>query len=943
MIKRQKLTNITALLTIASIIAGTLFLERAEKTRLHQERRSFALNQTSSFRAKLEGIINSTLLLTRGVVAHVATHPDITVPEFHMLAKELLPLNPHIRNIGLARDNVITHMYPIKGNEAAIGLRYLDNPKQKAAVLRVIETRKTVVAGPVNLVQGGLGFISRTPVFLTPPGAEPGSGEYWGIASMVINADTLLEEAGLSTDLSSGLTIALRGKDGLGERGDVFFGDETVFRSDPVLLDVALPEGSWQIAAIPAEGWDVASSRIGLFRFAAFLISIILGTMIWMFGRLSDEIVLRKTEEAVAESDRKAKTKFEEIITTSPAVTYSCSIENNKIIPIFVSNNLEDYFGYKERDFKEDAEWWVNNIHPGNRELTINEFSEALFHSSKDRFTHEYRFKNKKGAYIWIRDELNIMRDEKEAPIKIVGSWMDITDRKLMEETLRKSENGLKQSQEQLRAIIDNSTAVIYLKDIDGQYLLINKQYEKLFNISENEIIGKTDYEVFPKEVADQFRNNDLSIIKTKMPEEYEESVPHNDGLHTYISIKFPICDAQGEVYGVCGISTDITTRKKMEEEIAKSQKLESIGLLAGGIAHDFNNILAIILNNISFVEKQDGLEDKVVNNLKDVRNMIVHGKGLTQQLLTFSRGGAPIRTTTSISLLLKDSISLFLSGSNIKCELSTPYDLWPAEVDEGQIGQVINNLIINAEQAMPNGGTLEVLAENVELNADDTIPLQDGRYLKISVRDQGIGISEGNIKKMFDPYFTTKEGGTGLGLTTTYSIIKKHDGHIEVCSELGMGTTFTIYLPASDKELVLEDKVPQKTDGIKWKVLLMEDDVRLGKVVVSLLEDSGYKVELAIDGSEAIDIFKTARASNQSFDAVLLDLTVPGGMGGKETIKRLIEIDPNVKAIVTSGYSNDSVMSNFKDYGFSGVIPKPYDVEELSEKLNEILVRSDK
>ena len=224
MINRRKLANITALLAIASIIAGTLFLERAEKARIHQERRSFALNQLSSVRAKLEGIINATLLLTRGVVAHIATHPDISVPEFHILAKELLPLNPHIHNIGLARDNVITHMHPIKGNEAAIGLRYLDNPKQRVAVLRVIESKKTVVAGPVNLVQGGLGFISRTPVFLTPPDGEPGSGEYWGIVSMVINMNSLFKEAGLSADLSSDLRIAVRGKDGLGEKGDLFFG-----------------------------------------------------------------------------------------------------------------------------------------------------------------------------------------------------------------------------------------------------------------------------------------------------------------------------------------------------------------------------------------------------------------------------------------------------------------------------------------------------------------------------------------------------------------------------------------------------------------------------------------------------------------------------------------------------------------------------------------------
>ena len=942
MINRRKLVNITALIAITSIIAGILFLERAEKARLYEERRSFTLSQLSSTRAKLEGIINSTLLLTRGVVAHVATHPDISALEFHMLAKELLPLNPHILNIGLAKDNIITHMYPLKGNEAAIGLRYLDNPKQRAAVLRVIESKKTVVAGPVNLVQGGLGFISRTPVFRTPPEGEPGSGEYWGIASMVINMDSLFEEAGLSADLSSELRIAVRGKNGLGDNGDLFFGDEIVFKSDPILLDVTLPEGSWQLAAIPAKGWSSSSYSIFLLRISGLLISIMIGTLIWMFGRLSDEIVRRKIEEVSAESDRKIKTKFEKLISTTPAVTYSCSIENNKIMPIFASSNIEDYFGYKEKDVIGNTEWWSNNIYPADKELIINVFSEALFHSSKESFIHEYRFKNKKGAYTWIRDVVNILRNEKKAPINIVGSWIDITDLKLAETALKKSE-------ERFALAMQGANDGLWDWDLRTNEVYFSPRWKTMLGYAESEL--ENTFETWERLVQPE------DLLKAKLHIEdcltgkepkfkVEFRMRHKEGHWVYIlSRAYTVRNqADGKPIRLIGTHVDITERKKMEEEITKSQKLESIGLLAGGIAHDFNNILTIILNGMSYVDKYGKLEGKALKGLEDTKNVVNHGKGLTQQLLTFSKGGEPIKKLASVSLLLKDSTNVFLSGSNVKCDISIQNDLWPAEVDKGQIGQVINNLIMNAEQAMPNGGLLEIEGKNVELKTDRIVPLPEGKYLKISIRDHGVGVARENVQKIFDPYFTTKKDGTGLGLAASYSIIKKHGGYINVDSEVGLGATFSIYLPASDKELVIEEKTIKKSGGRqKFKVLLLEDEKRLGKIVINLLKDFNFDADLALDGSEAIELFKAAWNSKQPFDAVVMDLTIPGGMGGKEAINGLIEIDSAVKAIVTSGYSNDPVMANFKDYGFSGVIPKPYDVEDLSEKLTEILSTSDK
>jgi len=264
--------------------------------------------------------------------------------------------------------------------------------------------------------------------------------------------------------------------------------------------------------------------------------------------------------------------------------------------------------------------------------------------------------------------------------------------------------------------------------------------------------------------------------------------------------------------------------------------------------------------------------------------------------------------------------------------------DLWHCKVDEGQISQVINNLIINADQAMPNGGTINIRADNVTVGPRDQLPLNEGRYVKLSLKDQGVGISEEHLARIFDPYFSTKQKGSGLGLATTYSIIKRHGGHITVESELKVGTTFQIYLPAS------WEQVEEKTGGkeeiavTKGKILVMDDETALCDVVSSMLELIGHEVKSANNGTQAVAMYNQAKDSGQPFDAVILDLTIPGGMGGKETIKRLLKIDSGVKAIVSSGYSNDLVMSNFKEYGFSSRVSKPYEIEELREVLQSVL-----
>jgi PAS domain S-box-containing protein len=405
------------------------------------------------------------------------------------------------------------------------------------------------------------------------------------------------------------------------------------------------------------------------------------------------------------------------------------------------------------------------------------------------------------------------------------------------------------------------------------------------------------------------------------------------------------------------GFKFDLTVHKQMEEDLLKARKLESLGLLAGGLAHDFNNILTVISGNISLAQIFIDSSSQIIENLDAAEHGCQRAKSLTQQLLTFSKGGAPVKKAASISELVRDSTDFVMSGADIKCEFVLPDDLWVVEVDVGQMSQVIHNLILNARQSMPGGGVIKIQAENVIIGGQDragsglitatssfpSIPLQqalaDGEYIRISIEDHGIGIPEELFDKIFDPYFTTKQDGNGLGLATAYAIIKKHSGYITLTSGQGVGTTFFIYLPASP-EAILPTKVePEKSTSFRpGRVLVMDDNAPVREFVNQAMPYLGFEVACARDGAEAVELYKQAKAVGQPFDIVIMDLTIPGGMGGEEAIQQLLEIDSDVKAIVASGYSNEPVMADFRRYGFSGVLPKPYGIKELQQALHEVM-----
>jgi CheY-like chemotaxis protein len=307
--------------------------------------------------------------------------------------------------------------------------------------------------------------------------------------------------------------------------------------------------------------------------------------------------------------------------------------------------------------------------------------------------------------------------------------------------------------------------------------------------------------------------------------------------------------------------------------------------------------------------------------------------------LLTFSKGGTPVKELVSIGEIVRESVNFSLQGSNVRCEFSIPRKLWPVEADKGQVSQFVNNLVINAIQAMPEGGTIHVAADNIEIESGDYPALENGRYIRINIEDHGIGISEDLISRIFDPYFTTKEKGSGLGLAISYAIVKKHGGNIFVKSTFGEGTVFSIFLPASDEEIRTVGKEEEALIRGSGRILVMDDEEDVRMVLGSMLEVLGYSVEYAPDGEAAVELYRKARQSGNDFNSCILDLTVPGGLGGKETIRRLREIDPGVKGIVSSGYSNDPIMSQYRENGFLGVIKKPYRLHELSKVINLVMM----
>jgi len=515
----------------------------------------------------------------------------------------------------------------------------------------------------------------------------------------------------------------------------------------------------------------------------------------------------------------------------------------------------------------------------------------------------------------------------------------ELTERRLAEDALQESEARFRN----LLKFVPGVSILGY--GTDGVVRYWNRASVQIYGYLAAEAVGKrlTDL-IIPDDLQPLFaqalaKGQDATLSGEILPPGEYRLRHKNGSLVPVYTIHTVVCLEDRPTQLFC-INVDLSERKRAEAERLKLDKLESLGVLAGGIAHDFNNLLTAILGNISLAHLEADMKE-VQGRLQDAERACLHAQGLARQLLTFAKGGKPVKKPLQLADLILESISLALCGSRTRCEFAFAQNLWMVEVDPGQIQQVFGNLLINADQAMPEGGIITLGTGNVFLQNGKAGALSPGKYVKITVADQGVGITPENLPKIFDPYFTTKAKGTGLGLATVYAIIKGHGGVIQVESQPGEGTTFTMFLPATvGKNLASRPTPLLSTDG-KGRILVMDDEESIRILLDKILRRIGYETSLARDGFEAVAAYSQAKESGRPFSAVICDLTIRGGMGGREAIKELIAIDPQVKAIVSSGYSDDPAMADYEKYGFSGVIAKPYRINELSHVLQEVITQS--
>lgn len=589
---------------------------------------------------------------------------------------------------------------------------------------------------------------------------------------------------------------------------------------------------------------------------------------------------------------------------------------------------FEEFIGVKKKDLIGRS---VYEIHPRELAEIYSAADRELLESPTGGQVYESTAQNADGRRQDVMFNKAVFTRKDSSVGGIVGVILDITERKRMEKALRESE-------ERFRRTFDQSPIGAAIVSLDYRFLRVNGQWCRITAYTEQELVGLRLSDIsHPDDLENDILMKQRLIAGEIDSFQMDKRYLRKDGKEIWARLSVCLMKNQsGEPLYFLPMMEDITERKHLEHEVLKNQKMESLGVLAGGIAHDFNNLLTGILGNISLAKMTTPHESIAFRRLDEAERASERARDLTYQLLTFSKGGAPIKKVTSIGRIVVDSADFAHRGSTVVCEYSIDDEILPLEADEGQISQVIHNLVINAVQAMPGGGLIRIRAENAQekpagLHADRS-------YIRVSITDSGAGIPEEILPRIFDPYFSTKTKGSGLGLASVYSIIKNHDGLIEVDTRIGNGSTFHVYLPAAEGALppASSDKGASCTG--KGRILLMDDEEIIRQVAGEMLATLGYSITVCEDGVQMLNHYTRAKHSGQGFDAVIMDLTIPGGMGGKEAMARLLADDPEVRGIVSSGYNNDPILASFREYGFRGVVRKPYTVQELGKAIQAVI-----
>jgi PAS domain S-box-containing protein len=495
------------------------------------------------------------------------------------------------------------------------------------------------------------------------------------------------------------------------------------------------------------------------------------------------------------------------------------------------------------------------------------------------------------------------------------------------------SRQALHDSEERFRSLASNNPDQVTIYRADGKILYAHSPEDSHPGMTLDKHVGQLVFECLEPVRAAQTRDRVREALDTGLMQNTRYALQETDGPRYYEERFIPLSSDQ-----VMSIMRDTTELHKTEQKLLKIQKLESVGVLAGGIAHDFNNILTGVLGNVSLAMVGMNPEDGRIELLKECENAVMRAKGLTHQLLTFSKGGKPVRRSMEITNLVMETVAFSLRGSNVKPVYDIQGNLPSVEIDADQISQVIQNIVTNADQAMPDGGSLFVKIDKTKINKIAGLPVAPGEYLRLSFRDQGTGIIEEHLNRVFDPYFTTKQTGSGLGLASCYSIISNHGGAIDVKSKVSQGTEFTLILPTSASQPSEHESVSDEELKGNGRILLMDDEKTIRALGQKILQEVGYRVDVASDGNSAVILFKQAQKEGNPYAAVVLDLTIPGGVGGEETMKKLLELDPKLRGIVCSGYSEHPLMTEHQRYGFGECITKPFRARDLLNAVARLL-----
>ncbi|MBN1546022.1 MAG: PAS domain S-box protein [Syntrophaceae bacterium] len=707
------------------------------------------------------------------------------------------------------------------------------------------------------------------------------------------------------------------------------------------------------------------------------------GRVLYYEGMTENITQRKRTEQALKESER----RLSEITEFLPDPMFAIDLKGkvvvwNQAMVDLTGIPAKDMIGKGDREYALPfyqvrrpilIDFVLNPGQPGNYYASIRQEGDTYWAEADLLIKGERRVLSSKAKPLYGMDG------------KLIGAIEtihDITDRKLMEEEIQwmnaelqqtvaertaellkanraleddiaqriQAEESLRESERKYREMAELLPETVFECDINGRLTFVNGKFTESFGYGREDLEkGLTIYQVLIPEDRVKAGESLNRILKGEPKRGSEYTVLRKDGSSfPILSYSSPIMD-QGHYVGVRGVVVDISDLKRVEAELLKVQKLESVGILAGGIAHDFNNLLATILGYIDLTRMNvppDGKNDK---NLERARAACLQAAELTKRLITFSIGGDPLLKPVSLAGVVEDAIDHVLRDSSWLCKMILAEGLWPVSGDDGHLKQVAHHLIANAREAMPGGGVITVSAENFVVDERTDLPLPKGAYVKWSVMDSGSGIPPENLSRIFDPYFTTKdrgsEKGMGLGLAICYSVVKRHHGLILVESESGMGATFNVYLPAGDSPDIALQKANVPFDIIskreampQAKILLMDDEGYILELLREMLGAFGYGVETAENGNEAVALFRRAKVNQQPFAAVILDLEMPDGRGGLYVMQRLLEIDPSVKAIVASGYSNDPVLHDFGTHGFMGAIAKPFTLESLGRVLEEVI-----